>query len=155
MYNSLSEKLSELKSDFSDSADLTIRNITLKSARNIKAAIVTIEGMVDKEQLSQSVMNPLMAYDFALMNGAEAAEKILSSVMGSSDVVVFYTKQELIGFITSGFAVLMIDGAEKMFAVGVQGYSFRGVSEPESEVVQRGSREGFTEPPDEKPRFGF
>ena len=78
MYNSLTEKLSELKSDFSDSADLTIRNITLKSARNIKAAIVTIEGMVDKEQLSQSVMNPLMAYDFALMNGAEAAEKILS-----------------------------------------------------------------------------
>lgn len=146
MYNSLTEKLSELKSDFSDSADLTIRNITLKSARNIKAAIVTIEGMVDKEQLSQSVMNPLMAYDFALMNGAEAAEKILSSVMGSSDVVVFYTKQELIGFITSGFAVLIIDGAEKMFAIGVQGYSFRGVSEPESEVVQRGSREGFTEP---------
>lgn len=146
MYNSLTEILSELKTDFSDSADLTIRNITLESVQNIKAAIVTIEGMVDKEQLSQSVINPLMAHDFGLLDGAEAAEKLLNSVMASSDVVVFYTKRELIGFITSGFAVLIIDGAKQMFAVGVQGYSFRGVSEPESEVVQRGSREGFTEP---------
>lgn len=53
---------------------------------------------------------------------------------------------EIVTYITSGFAVLMIDGAEELYAVGVQGYSFRGVSEPESEVVQRGSREGFTEP---------
>ncbi|MBQ1617875.1 MAG: spore germination protein, partial [Ruminococcus sp.] len=52
----------------------------------------------------------------------------------------------IVTYITSGFAVLMIDGAEELYAVGVQGYSFRGVSEPESEVVQRGSREGFTEP---------
>ncbi len=146
MNNSLSEILSELKTDFSDSADLTIRSIILKSERKIKAAIVTAEGMCDKEQLSQSVINPLMTFDFGCLNGKEAAEKILSSVMASSDVIVFYTKDELVSFITSGFAALIVDGAEKMFAIGVQGYSFRGVSEPESEVVQRGSREGFTEP---------
>lgn len=146
MNNSLSEILSELKSDFADSADLTIRNIILKSKNNIKAAIVTIEGMVDKEQLSQSVINPLLPYDFKSVNGEGAAEKVLSSVLAASDVIVFYTKSELITYITSGFAALIIDGAEKMFAIGVQGYSFRGVAEPESEVVQRGSREGFTEP---------
>ena len=33
-----------------------------------------------------------------------------------------------------------------MLAIGAQGFSFRSVSEPESEVVQRGCREGFTEP---------
>ena len=32
-----------------------------------------------------------------------------------------------------------------MLAIGVQGFKFRSVSEPESELVQRGSREGFTE----------
>ncbi len=146
MNNSLSEILSELKADFSDSADLTIRNLTLKSERQIKAAIVTIEGLCDKEQLSQSVINPLLPYDFKSMKGAEAADIILNSVMASSDVVVIYTKAEIISFITSGFAVIIVDGAQQMFAVGVQGYSFRGVNEPESEVVQRGSREGFSEP---------
>lgn len=146
MNNSLSEILSELKADFSDSADLTIRNLTLKSEHQIKAAIVTIEGLCDKEQLSQSVINPLLPYDFKSMKGAEAADIILNSVMASSDVVVIYTKAEIISFITSGFAVIIVDGAQQMFAVGVQGYSFRGVNEPESEVVQRGSREGFSEP---------
>lgn len=146
MHNSLSEILSELKSDFANSADLTIRNITLKSKNKTQAAIITIEGMCDKEQLSQSVINPLLPYDFGRLSGAETAEKILDSVLAASDVIVFYTKQELITYITSGFAALVVDGAEKMFAIGVQGYSFRGVAEPESEVVQRGSREGFTEP---------
>ncbi len=146
MNNSLSEKLSELKADFADSADLTVRVVTLKSVRNIRAAIVTIEGMCDKEQLSQSVINPLMPYDFGMLDGEQAAQRILSSVTASSDVTTFYTKQELITYITSGFAAVIVDGAETMLAAGVQGYSFRGVSEPESEVVQRGSREGFTEP---------
>lgn len=49
-------------------------------------------------------------------------------------------------FLTSGFAVIAVDGCSKMLAIGVQGFSFRGVTEPESEVVQRGSKEGFTEP---------
>ncbi len=146
MNNSLSEILSELKADFRNSADLTIRDFTLKSKNNIKAALITIEGMCDKEQLAQSAINPIMSYDFGALDGEEAADKALSSVLASSDVTVFYTKAELITFITSGFAALLIDGAEKMFAIGVQGYSFRGVAEPESEVVQRGSREGFTEP---------
>ena len=66
--------------------------------------------------------------------------------MASSDVIKLSSADEIVTYITSGFAVLMIDGAEELYAVGVQGYSFRGVSEPESEVVQRGSREGFTEP---------
>jgi spore germination protein KA len=45
----------------------------------------------------------------------------------------------------SGFAVLAVDGCRHMLAIGVQGFSFRSIAEPESEVVQRGSREGFTE----------
>ena len=49
-------------------------------------------------------------------------------------------------FSTSGFALLVVDGCSRMLAIGAQGFSFRSVSEPESEVVQRGCREGFTEP---------
>ena len=46
----------------------------------------------------------------------------------------------------SGFAVVAVDGYAKMLALGIQGFSFRSVSEPDSDVVQRGSKEGFVEP---------
>ena len=67
-------------------------------------------------------------------------------VLTSSEIVEFTTIDEAISFSTSGFALLVVDGCSRMLAIGAQGFSFRSVSEPESEVVQRGCREGFTEP---------
>ncbi|MBQ1717220.1 MAG: spore germination protein [Ruminococcus sp.] len=146
MNNSIREIKSGLQSQFDDSADLNVRVFTLKSALKIQAAVITMEGLVDKEQLSQSVLNPLLTFDYGARDSAAVSVIAYSSVMASSDVIKLSSADEIVTYITSGFAVLMIDGAEELYAVGVQGYSFRGVSEPESEVVQRGSREGFTEP---------
>lgn len=146
MNYSINEIKFGLQSQFDDSADLNVRVFTLKSALKIQAAVITMEGLVDKEQLSQSVLNPLLTFDYSARDSAAVSATAYSSVMASSDVIKLSSADEIVTYITSGFAVLMIDGAEELYAVGVQGYSFRGVSEPESEVVQRGSREGFTEP---------
>ncbi|MBQ2443598.1 MAG: spore germination protein [Ruminococcus sp.] len=146
MNYSISEIKSGLQSQFDDSADLSVRVFTLRSALKIQAAVITMEGLVDKEQLSQSVLNPLLTFDYGARDSAAVSVTAYSSVMASSDVIKLSSADEIVTYITSGFAVLMINGAEELYAVGVQGYSFRGVSEPESEVVQRGSREGFTEP---------
>ena len=146
MNYSINEIKLSLQSQFDNSADLSVRVFTLKSALKIQAAVITMEGLVDKEQLSQSVLNPLLTFDYGARDCAAVSVIAYSSVMASSDVIKLSSADEIVTYITSGFAVLMIDGAEELYAVGVQGYSFRGVSEPESEVVQRGSREGFTEP---------
>ena len=146
MNYSINEIKFGLQSQFDDSADLNVRVFTLKSALKIQAAVITMEGLVDKEQLSQSVLNPLLTFDYGARDSAAVSVIAYSSVMASSDVIKLSSADEIVTYITSGFAVLMINGAEELYAVGVQGYSFRGVSEPESEVVQRGSREGFTEP---------
>lgn len=146
MNYSINEIKFGLQSQFDDSADLNVRVFTLKSALKIQVAVITMEGLVDKEQLSQSVLNPLLTFDYGARDSAAVSATAYSSVMASSDVIKLSSADEIVTYITSGFAVLMIDGAEELYAVGVQGYSFRGVSEPESEVVQRGSREGFTEP---------
>ena len=131
---------------FGNSADLSVREVTLNSGHEIKALIITMEGMVDKEGLAQSAINPLMAYNFKRQTSAEVFDTVLYSVLASSDVTAFDGIDKLISFITSGFTVIAIDGAQRLIAIGAQGFAFRGVSEPESEVVQRGAREGFTEP---------
>ena len=146
MNNSIEEIKSALTEQFSGSADLSVRSLRLKSARGIRAAVFTVEGMVDKEGLAQTSLNPLLAFDFGQRDADGVYDTALHSVLASSDVTEIEGTDEIIKYMTSGFAVLALDGADKLLAVGVQGYAFRGVSEPESEVVQRGAREGFTEP---------
>ena len=136
----------KLEQQFAESADLTIRELTLCSASAIGALVITMEGLVDKQQLAQSVINPLLPYDFGNQSPDEVGQSIFRSVIASADAKAFSTMEELVTYITSGFAVIAVDGASQFCAVGVQGFAFRGVSEPESEVVQRGSREGFSEP---------
>ncbi len=131
---------------FSESADLTIREIKLKADSPIKAGVITIEGLCNKEVVATSILNPLLDYDFDSLDSTKAVDEILSKVLTSAEIVKITTIKEVVSFSTSGFVVLMLDGTTNMLAVGAQGYSFRSVSEPESEVVQRGSREGFTEP---------
>lgn len=136
----------DLQRAFDESADLSVREFSLKSDRNIRVAVISMEGLVDKEQLSQSVLNPLLTVSYGMDDAQTVSNKLFSSVMASTDIMTLASAGEIVMYITSGFAVLFVDGTDKLYAVGAQGYSFRGVSEPESEVVQRGSREGFTEP---------
>ena len=146
MLISVTELKEKLNSMFSNSADLSFKEINLKSRRHLYGAVITVEGLCSKDDLAQSVLNPVLAHDFCDDTPKQALNAILSSVSGSCDMTEFSSEKELISYITSGFAVIALDGCEKMIAVGVQGYAYRGVSEPESEVVQRGVREGFTEP---------
>ncbi|MEE1061278.1 MAG: spore germination protein [Ruminococcus sp.] len=146
MYNSLKENINTLQASFSGSADFTLRNMILKSDSNTSAAVVTIEGMCNKEVVAISIINPILEVDYKNLTPDEILEKIKLSVLSATEIVEFETFREAVMFSTSGFAIFAVDGCEKMLAIGVQGFSFRSVSEPETEVVQRGSREGFTEP---------
>lgn len=146
MNSSLKENINQLKNMFKNSADFTVRDMKLKSQLKLNAAVITIEGMCSKEVVAISVINPLLEYDFEYAKPEKVFELIEKTVLTSSEIVEVNSIDEVITFSTSGFAVIAVDGASKMLAIGTQGFSFRGVNEPESEVIQRGSREGFTEP---------
>lgn len=146
MNSSLKENINQLKKMFKNSADFTVRDMKLKSQLKLNAAVITIEGMCSKEVVAISVINPLLEYDFEYAKPEKVFELIEKTVLTSSEIVEVNSIDEVITFSTSGFTVIAVDGASKMLAIGTQGFSFRGVNEPESEVVQRGSREGFTEP---------
>ena len=143
MYNSLKENIDYLKSITYSSADFTVRELVLPNSE--KSAIITTEGMCDKKSLAISVINPLLESKLGRREGEELFDFIVDNILSASEVVRVNTFDEVINFSMSGFAILAVDGSSQMLAIGVQGFSFRSVSEPESELVQRGSREGFTE----------
>ncbi|MGN0459761.1 MAG: spore germination protein [Ruminococcus sp.] len=142
MFKDLAQNIEYLKSLTDKSADFTVRKMVLREGTSV--AIITIEGMVNKDGLALSVTNPLVSIE--IPKGVNKYEFIRDRVLTSSEMVEIDTFNQLIEFSMSGFAVVAVDGYSKMLVVGIQGFSFRSVSEPSSEMVFRGSREGFTEP---------
>lgn len=142
--DSLLENLVQFRQAFDGSADLTIREIEVSGT---KAAIVTIEGMINKQVFATSVVNPIL--QAGLEEEMEPWEKysyLRDCVLSTSEQVQLTTFEDSYKMIMSGFALILLDGCNVSLAIGVQGFSFRGISEPTNEVMQRGSKEGFAEP---------
>lgn len=146
MYESLQENLAELKNLTHNSADFTVRELELPDRFKTKAAIITIEGMCDKEGIALTVLNPLITAGYLKSSKFALFDYIKSSVLSASEIVEIDTFEQVMTFSMSGFAIFALDGSGKMLAIGIQGFSFRSVSSPETEVIQRGPREGFVEP---------
>ena len=142
MYTLLKDNLDYLKNLTGGSADFTVRELTLSN--NAEIAIITTEGMSDKESLTLSVINPLLSHSYSKTK-TELFDYIFNNVISNAEVSEVTSFDDVLTLSMSGFAILAVDGCNKMLSIGVQGYSHRGITEPESELVQRGSREGFTE----------
>lgn len=140
---SLLDNLVYFRQEFDGSADLTIRELEVAGT---KAAVITIEGMINKQVFATSVFNPLLQAEFWETDPQEKFEYIRDSVLSATEQVQVPTFEEAFKLAMSGFALVALDGVDAMLAIGVQGFSFRGVSEPTNEMMQRGSREGLVEP---------
>lgn len=140
---SLLDNMVYFRKEFDGSADLTIRELEIAGT---KAAVITIEGMINKQVFSTSVFNPLLQAEFWETDPQEKFEYMRDQVLSATEQVQIPTFEEAFKLAMSGFALVALDGVDAMLAIGVQGFSFRGVSEPTNEMMQRGSREGLVEP---------
>ncbi len=140
---SLSQNVGYLKNRFGNSIDFIVKYIDFSG---VESAVITIAGMVNKDTLTHSVMIPLLNADVKGNTPLEKYEYIRDNIILASDQVQVQTLENAINLVTSGSALFAMDGCDSMLALGVQGFPFRAVSEPSTEVMQRGSREGFVEP---------
>lgn len=142
--SSLLENMIALRSQSQDSADFLVREITVA---NIPINFLMTEGMVNLQTMSEMLIEPLLNENFELNT---TKEDILSFIHSKSilaaDMTEVYNCEEVFKFTMSGFVVILIDGFAKGIAFGLQGFNFRSITEPSSEINERGAREGFTEP---------
>lgn len=139
--SSLDDAINRLKQDFSDSADLTVRALSLSGH---PSALITIDNMIDKQVLAEGILSPLLGFNFD-PSLKKACEQLCDEVLCTPELNAVKTMEDLQISIMSGFVVILIDGSDTAFSVGIQGYASRSISEPESDIVQRGAREGFVE----------
>lgn len=138
----LNENTVYLQGLFENAMDFILRKFKLG---NTDAAILAIDGLVSKQQISISILNPILQTEPPKASGADIMKYIENNVLGSVDQMQLHTVSDIIDRLMNGFAVLLLDGCGYALCFGIQGFDRRSVSEPEKETMQRGSREGFVE----------
>lgn len=143
----LKENLNTFKEIFGPSYDIVFREFTFGQPKT-NAAIIYIDGLVDKSTINQSIIKPLM-YDSRFIRSEKAPgvnmNYIDSALLSIGEVKRGSLINELLDNCLSGDTILLIDGLDEALSLSTKGWDDRGVQEPQSEGVVRGPREGFSE----------
>lgn len=146
----LQANLENIKDIFSNCSDIVFREFIVGYKTSVKAALIYIDGLTDKNSIHDYILKSLTLE----ARGAQPNEKLkqedLFHWIDKATITVAEKKQvENLDDIMSGFlsgdTALLFDGWDKALIIGTKGWATRGISEPDSEVVVRGPREGFTE----------
>ena len=142
--------LKKMKETFANASDVVIRQFEIGADICLKAFIIYIDGLIDKEVVQISLMKPLMI-DIHLsetnrnFNRKTAFTIIKERILSVSEVKEIYCFQDAIDAVLSGDTALFLDGSSTALNASLRGWEARSITAPDTEVVVRGSREGFTE----------
>jgi spore germination protein KA len=122
-------------------ADLLVRRLNVGG--ECVAAVVHFDGMSDKDAISEFVIKPLIARPEIWQGGS--AEQIADSCLYVADWQTADNVQNFMESIFAGDCGVLFAGLPTGLVSDMKGFERRGISEPQTEIVVRGSREGFIE----------
>jgi spore germination protein KA len=149
--SSLDDNLERLKQKTGESSDIIIRQIRFGKERSIKAAVVYIEGLIDKKSVQQNILDPLLLE----IKGTELEELIMiesnpllllkESIFTTGNIEDITDFKQIYEYLFCGYAIFFINHSKKALAVGLSEAKERAVNEPTTQTVIRGPKEGFSE----------
>lgn len=122
-------------------------DLVLKYAKvcGINVCIMTCDGQTDANKLANLVYSPLLQLGCDDCTPEKLAAMIGGELLIAGDEKPVETAEEAVSAAVNGFCVILIDGVDTAYAVGVQGFETRSVTQPENHRNIRGAREGFVE----------
>lgn len=132
------------KFDMPKNHDIIIREF--KIGRKIKAFMVYIDGMVDKQTLNLAIFPQLMAKDIYEELGGECpVDYLMENILTVHSVNKSNKYTDIINLILNGMSALFVEGCSDCILLETRGYEKRSVESPKTESVVKGSQEGLTE----------
>lgn len=143
----LARNIQNIKDTFGGTADLKIHFFNIGRIKKISGALVYIDGLVDSKLITDAVLYPLTNWADAgrPAGGKDLIGHIAESAICSGDVKTLVSLPDAVRECLSGCVLVYAEGCAAVLSASVKGWEKRGVTEPQSETVVRGPREGFTE----------
>jgi spore germination protein KA len=148
-HDDLKCNIAYIKSELGNSNDLIIREFQVGGKINAVAAFT--DGLCDQKTISDFVIKSLMhlqdeAVDLDQHIGTDNILQVVKErLLTFGDVREISDWKHLFLAVLSGDSVLLLDGCNKAIAAATKGGENRGVTEPSTQTVIRGPKEGFSE----------
>lgn len=136
----LEATLDAIEQTLTESLDLVLRRIEVDGR---PAALAYLNGMVDKQLLSDGVLRPLRSV--TLPDKGDVLAWIDETVLFVPSTERVSKLDEVLAGVLEGKTALLIDGSPECVLVCAQGWVQRTILDPQSEVAVRGPRESFSE----------
>lgn len=137
---SIHSNIQYLTEQFGNSSDLSVRNIILSN--HGKAALIHIQGIVDDQSLHDNVLHPILAFSHEQKSIQNWSDEI-SQIISIPKVTSIDEWPELVDGLLSG--VILIEGQSEAILAGTRKIQSRSISEPTTQTVVKGPKDGFTE----------
>jgi len=142
IYQSIDDNINYLYSLNSKDSDIVIKQFKIN---DVKASLITCEGLSDKKLIGDVVLRPILSCDDIPNKPVLQYSYIRDKVLCASEQKEVFDFNELFTGVMGGSCALMIDGVPRALVLDVRGFDRRGISEPIMEITDRGSRESFIE----------
>jgi spore germination protein KA len=126
-----------------NSADISYQDFV--SFSGVKALMVYIEGMVNKDHLNRDVIQPFTANFEKLATASTLNRNEARKLFAVSSLTDTQKLSEVLDAIIDGNTVVFIERLDTAFIIDARSLDKRAVAEPDTEAVTRGPREGFIE----------
>ncbi|HPT89014.1 MAG TPA: spore germination protein [Bacilli bacterium] len=143
--NNLRDNIHNIQSIFGNSADIVIRNFTFGKDSSYEGALVFVDGLVDNIFISRSILSPLSDWKDTLESKDNLIEFIEKQILQNPEVKRLSTYDDAISDCLNGNTILFVNDCDTCLSISTKGFEKRAVTEPQSEAVVRGPREGYTE----------
>lgn len=142
----LDKNLGEIRRVLGDSPDVTIRRLSIGTIKSERAAIVFIDGLVDKTVVNNHILRPLMNRgEGPVKSRASMVEILQEQELAVGGIRETRALEDLIDAVLAGDVALLVHGTENAIIVNARGWEKRAIQEPITEVIIKGPRDGFVE----------
>lgn len=143
----MKDNLDKLTKMLSNSSDVKVHPFRFGPKESLSATMIFIDGLVDNVTLTNSILRPLKSWDPDQDLGPKdkIVNQVMQKVLCSGDNTTATYISELAMACMSGDTVILVEGCNTGMIISSKGWEKRSISEPQSETVVRGPREGFTE----------
>jgi spore germination protein KA len=142
--------LAQFRKLLGESTDVIIHEFIISAEKNLPAAIIYLENLVNQNRINDSILRVLMAESHATLvqdsKSIQSLEHLKSQLAIVNHLKPETTFSGAIGSILAGNTILLINGLNEALVFNTRGVGAqRAVSTPETEVTIRGPRESFVE----------
>jgi len=127
--------------------DIRVREFTISAGIEINAAVILIKGLAERELINEQVIGALMLNNrfTNVKNNSDLFQIIKEYGIPNIYVSEEFDINKIVTELVSGNTIFLLDKINKVLIVGSSGWKERAISEPATENVVRGPKDGFTE----------